>query len=613
MKAFIQPLADLAGYEDLCRQVRRVRGITEVSGCVDSQKANLAAGLSEEAPFTLLVAENELKARALCEDIRLYDPDVLYYPRRDLIFYQADITGNLLTRQRMQVIKAVYEQKKTTVVTSTGGCMDLLLPFRVLAEQVVRISAGDRQDLTALCRKLAGMGYERMGAVEASGQFAVRGDILDIYCLTEEMPWRVEFWDDEIDSIRSFDPETQRSSENLESICIFPATEEPGKEDDRAYYRRLTDVLTDYLPEGSLVVLDEPSRILEDARALFLEYSEAMKHRLEEKQITKEEASRMITPEMLLAAFERCHCAALSMLDHRQTEWKPAAKFTVGARSVATYNNRIPLLIKDLKRWKKDGFRVILLSASRTRAQRLAGELQQEELNAFYSEDPERLLSPGEILLTRGFAGHGFEYPMQKFVLITETDIFGAVRKKKTRKKASGENAIRSFRELSPGDAVVHETHGLGIYRGMEKVEIDHVVKDFIKIEYAGGSNLYVLATSLDVLQKYSGADGKHPKINKLGGNEWNRTRARVKSAVQGIAEDLVKLYAARQDRPGYAYGPDTVWQREFEELFPYEETEDQLTAIEETKKDMESTKIMDRLICGDVGYGKTEIAIRAA
>ena len=614
MNAFLQPLVDLAGYEDLCRQIQTNQGVIQISGCIDSQKVHLAAGLSEKSKVTLLVAENELKARAVYEDSRLYDPDTLYYPGRDLVFYQADVSSNLLTRQRMQVIKALFEQKKTTIVTSTGGCMEFLLPFRVLTDKLHSISAGDELDLTSECTKLAEMGYERCGAVEMPGQFAVRGDILDVFSLTEDVPWRIELWGDEVDSIRSFDPESQRSVENLESVLLFPATEEIGREDERAFYRRLTDTFLEYLPENSLIILDEPARILEDARAVFKEYSEAMKHRLEDKQIIPEEANRMITPEMLIAALDRKNCVALSMMDRKESAFTVNGRYTVLARAVNTYNNQFPLLIKDLKRWKKDGFRVILLSASRTRAERLAGELQAEALNAFYSEDPERMLAPGEILVTRGYTRHGFEYPMQKFVLITETDIFGTAHKKKRRKKTeySGQT-IHSFQELSIGDAVVHETHGLGIYRGIEKVEMDHVIRDFVKIEYAGGSSLYVLATSLDVLQKYSGADGKHPKINKLGGNEWNRTRARVRSAVKDIAADLVKLYAVRQQNQGYAYGPDTVWQREFEEMFPFEETEDQLRAIEETKKDMESTKIMDRLICGDVGYGKTEIAIRAA
>ena len=614
MKALLRPLSDLAGFDELRRELRNGRGIVGISGCLESQKAHLAAGLAENRSAVLLVAENELKARALYEDCRLYDPDALYFPRRDLVFYQADIAGNLLTRQRMRVIKALYEQKKTTIVTSTGGCMELLLPFRMLIDQVRPIAAGDRVDMQELSRALAAMGYERCGAVEASGQFAVRGDILDVFSLTEDLPWRIEFWGDDVDSIRSYDPESQRSVENVEEILLYPATEEPGMEEEAFYEKRRTDTLPDYLPEDSLIVLDEPGRILDDARAVFTEYSEAMTHRLEEGRIAREATSGMITPEMLAAMFERKSCVALSLMDHNDDRLELRDTRTVHVRQINSYNNQFPLLIRDLKRWKKSGFRVVLLSASRTRAERLAKELIEEELSAFFSEDEERYPEPGTILVSCGYAKRGFEYPMQKFVLITETDIFGTIRKKKRRTKSerSG-NAIRSFQELSIGDAVVHESHGLGIYRGIEKVEVDHVIKDFVKIEYAGGSNLYVLATSLDALQKYSGADGKHPKVNKLGGNEWNRTRARVRAAVRDIAGDLVRLYAARQQRKGFVYGPDTVWQREFEEMFPYEETEDQLAAIEDTKRDMESDKIMDRLICGDVGYGKTEIAIRAA
>ena len=398
--------------------------------------------------------ENELKARELYEDFRLYDRDALYYPPRDMIFYQADLSGNLLTKQRMQVFQALREREHVSVITCAGGCMDFLLPFRVFENNRLTITGGAHMDLQEISRRLARMGYERYGAVEASGQFAIRGDILDIYPLTEELPWRIEFWDDEVDSIRSFDPQTQRSVENLEEAVIFPATEEPGREEDETgFFRRLTDTLLDYLPASSLVILDEPSRILENAGALFREYSEAMKHRLEEKQITAAGAQRMITPEMFAAGLNRRCCAALSLMDHSEKRLDITEKHTILARSVGSYNNQFPMLVKDLKRLKRDRFRVILLSSSRTRAERLAKELQAEELNAFYSEDKDRLLQPGEILVTQGYAKHGFEYPMQKFVLITETDIFGAVQKKKRRKKSEhGGQQIRNFQELSVGD-----------------------------------------------------------------------------------------------------------------------------------------------------------------
>ena len=272
------------------------------------------------------------------------------------------------------------------------------------------------------------------------------------------------------------------------------------------------------------------------------------------------------------------------------------------------------MLVKDLNRYKKNGFRVVLLSGSRTRAKRLAADLTEQEVTAFYSEDPMRELAAGEIMTCYGHVLRGFEYPLLKFAVISESDIFGAEKKKKKKKKRYEGQKINDFNDLKVGDYVVHETHGLGIYRGIEKVEVEKVVKDYMKIEYRDGGNLYILATGFDVIQKYASADAaKKPKINKLGTQEWSRTKAKVKGAVAEVAQDLVRLYAVRQEKSGHAFGKDTVWQREFEEMFPYEETADQTAAIEAAKQDMESTKIMDRLVCGDVGYGKTEVAIRAA
>lgn len=224
----------------------------------------------------------------------------------------------------------------------------------------------------------------------------------------------------------------------------------------------------------------------------------------------------------------------------------------------------------------------------------------------------ERQVNAGEIMVTYGYVAEGYEYPMLKFMVISETDIFGRKKKKKRRKKYEGQK-IQDFAELKPGDYVVHENHGIGIYKGIEKIEVEKVVKDYMKIAYADGGVLYIPVAQMDLIQKYAGADAKKPKLNKLGTIQWGKTKNQVKKAVQAVAEDLVKLYATRQQSEGFVYGPDTVWQKEFEEMFPFEETEDQIQAIEDTKHDMESTKIMDRLICGDVGYGKTEIAIRAA
>ena len=292
--------------------------------------------------------------------------------------------------------------------------------------------------------------------------------------------------------------------------------------------------------------------------------------------------------------------------------FKVKSVYSLQVKTVNPYNSSFELLTRDLKKLKRTGYRVILVSGSRTRAKRLAEDLRDYDLSSFYSEEMERQVNPGEIMVTCGYIAEGYEYPMLKFTVISESDIFGKKKKKKKRKTYEGKK-IQEFAELKPGDYVVHENHGLGIYQGIEKIEVDAVTRDYMKISYADGGILYILATQLDLIQKYAGADAKPPKLNKLGTPQWKKTKGQVKKAVQLIAKDLVKLYATRQQTDGYVYGPDTVWQREFEEMFPFEETEDQLRAIEDTKKDMESTKIMDRLICGDVGYGKTEIAIRAA
>ena len=305
----------------------------------------------------------------------------------------------------------------------------------------------------------------------------------------------------------------------------------------------------------------------------------------------------------------------LSTLSYNSAHIAVKSKYSMMASSMHTYRGDFQLLVKELTGWKNSGYRLILVCRSETRGKRLVKDLAEYDLLAFYSEDRDRVPAPGEIMIIHGSLHKGIQYPMIKFAIIAESDMFGEDKKKrrKRRQPASEGERIRSFKELSVGDYVVHEGHGVGIYRGIENVEVDGVAKDYIKIEYGGGGSLYILATNLDMIQKYADKDTKQVKINKMSGPEWTRTKTKVKGAVRELAMDLVKLYAARQESEGYVCGPDTVWQREFEEMFPYEETQDQLDAIEATKRDMESTKIMDRLVCGDVGFGKTEVAIRAA
>ena len=605
MKAFLTPLQGLAEFEQIKEKSKTNKGILQVSGCMESQKSHLMYGLSGIAPYRLILAEDERRAREIYEDYRFFDRKVYSYPAKDLLFFQADIHGNLLIRQRMKVIKALLEEKELTVVTSIDGCMDFLESLEKIKEQLIHYESDSTVDIEQLKNQLVALGYERVGQVEMPGQFSVRGGIVDIYCLTEENPWRIELWGDEIDSIRSFDPESQRSLENLEELTIYPAVEHIGDKDMVSFL--------DYFPEErTIIFLDEPNRLTEKGGAVEEEYRQSRMHR-------EEKGSRNL-PENWLCSFEQLqkelnkrNCISVCALEPKQAGWKVREKFYLEVKSISAYNNSFELLVKDLHQYKKQGYRIALLSGSRTRAERLAKDLQEEGLVAFYGQDYDREICPGEIMVVYGHAKKGFEYPLIKFAVMTESDIFGQEQKKKKKKNYSG-SRIQDFAELSIGDFVVHEKHGLGIYRGIEKVEVDRIVKDYIKIEYRGGSNLYIPATQLDCLQKYSGADAsKAPKLNKLGTQEWNKTKSKVRGAVKNIAKELVELYAVRQEKEGYVCGPDTVWQREFEEMFPYEETEDQLSAIEDAKRDMESTRIMDRLICGDVGYGKTEVALRAA
>ena len=403
---------------------------------------------------------------------------------------------------------------------------------------------------------------------------------------------RIEFWDDEIDSIRTFDAQTQRSIENREEITVYPARDEADEQEEVSFLRY-------FRPEETLLFLDEPSRLYERGEE-------------EEKFPEGEKDIRIFPVHEIAGLINQYHSIGFTALEGKVKEFLVRDVYSILAKNVNPYNSSFEVLTRDLKRLKRNGYRVILLSGSRTRARRLAEDLRDYDLNSFYDEDPERLVKPGEILVSYGHVAVGYEYPMLKFTVISETDIFGKKKKKKRRRIYEGEK-IQSFTDLKPGDYVVHENHGLGIYQGIEKIEIDRIEKDYMKISYAGGGNLYIPATQMDLIQKYASADAKKPKLNRLGGQDWERTKTRVRKAVQVIARDLVELYAARQEKEGYAYEPDTVWQKEFEEMFPVEEPDDQAAAIEETKKDMESHKIMDRLICGDVGFGKTEVAIRAA
>lgn len=671
MKTFYAPLSELAGIEQLKKDFEVTGQPVMISGCIDTQKIHLVHAVVNDYRFRLIITGDEAKAREMQEDSRFFDKSSIYYPAKDFIFYSADVHGNQLAGERLRCIQKIIaaQDNKTniTVITTIDGCVDMLMPLQRYRDNIIHFKNSDIIDTEKLISKLVGIGYTRVPMIDGQGQFAVRGGIIDIFSYTDETPVRIELWDDEIDSIRFFDVESQRSVEKIQTYDVFPATEWILSEDEidagfekvkdevekqlvtlgndkkkktqqemdacnrlrHAYadFERTRDYskfilsftdeiegFTDYFPKDETVfVLDEPDRIMERMELISYEYEESMKNRLEGGYVVASQTKLMRPIAEVYKNMQSSRLMLLSSLDYKPKMLKPADYLRIDARSISSYNNSFEYLADDINKYKRTGYRVVLVCNSRTRAARIVADLEELGTQSYFSEDYDKEIMPGTVMVTYGNIHRGFEYPLIGFVIITENDIFTSRTRKKQKKKYEG-RSIAGFNELNVGDYVVHEMHGLGVYKGIEKITVEGVEKDYIKIEYAGNSNLYVLATQLDRLQKYAASDTeKKPKLNKLGSVEWNKTKAKVHGAVEEIAKDLVELYSIRQNQKGYAFGPDTVWQKEFEEMFPYEETDDQLNAIADTKADMESTRIMDRLICGDVGYGKTEVAIRAA
>ena len=675
MRAIEAALSEDDGFRELRRLWDQARSIIGVDGLADAAKGAVIHALGGSSRYRLILTHSEQRMREIVEAFRFYDRNTFAWPSKDVIFFQADIHSNEIEAERLKCLRRRIDGRPMTVVATSAAFLAPQVPLSVLENARLFLDRRKPMSEEEMIPRLVEMGYLRVPLVEAPGQFAVRGDILDVYDLTQEAPCRLEFWGDEITSIRCFDILSQRSSEKLETLSLYPTTElvmdpdrkragldriraeaedtagklraafqtreaarvrddaeafieameeAPGSVNAEPYLRYFygeAATLLDYFPEQETAVfIDEPLRIVAQAEEIYREFSESQTHRALSGLCLPGEAELLIPPEQAFLCADRRRMLAMSALPlpSSQDLLKPSQTCEMRTAGIQSYNNDFPGLAAEVAKRQRHKEKIILISGIRSRAKRLVEELRGFDVTSFYNEDPMRTLNPGEVMLYYGQLPHGFSLPDAGFSLIAESDIFT---ERKQRRKKSGSfrgEKIGSFSELKPGDYVVHEDHGLGIYRGIEKIETDHAVRDYVKVEYGDGGILYVLATGVDVLQKYAAGaeeDGKphRVRLNKLGGSEWVKTKARVKSAVDEIAGDLVNLYAARQGAHGFVFGQDTVWQQEFEDAFPFQETADQLDAIAAVKRDMESTRIMDRLICGDVGFGKTEIAIRAA
>ncbi|MBQ8318606.1 MAG: transcription-repair coupling factor [Lachnospiraceae bacterium] len=669
MQAILNAFKEHQGFKQAVEAMESGNYPVNIWGMDERLNPLLIQAIGGDSKVKLIVTHSERRARQIEEDYRFYDKRVAYYPAKDLLFYYADIHGNATTRSRLDIMKEIISGESITVITTIDGLMDKIPNPEHIKENVIDIRQGDTIDMGVLSAKLVGLGYEKISSVvEEPGQFSVRGGIIDIFPLTEECPYRIELWGDDIDSIRTFDPESQRSIEDCKQMCIYPAVEmalsdemiEKGLEkieeelkvqsaklksefrtEQYARLNRMVENIKeelkefnsttgldslveyffedtvsflDYIPKDSFIFIDEPGKVYDKAVIYTMHIGESMKDRLMGGYVLPTQANILYDGKHIVGRLAGGKCVLMSALYKRAGVWGEKQEININSRSIISYKNSFDSLAKDIASYKKKGYKTIILSPSATRGKRIAGDLRDYELEVYFTEKTDRTMQPKEAMVTVGRIEAGFEIPDAKLVVIGEGDIFTDKELKKRKKlpKFQGDK-INSFADVSVGDYVVHQNHGVGIYKGIQGVETDGKLRDYITIEYDKGSQLFIPVEQLDMIGKFSGKEGAKPKLNKLGGTEWQKVRQRVRDHVDDIAKELIELYAIRESSRGFAYSEDSVWQTEFEEMFPYEETLDQQKAIDDTKADMESGKIMDRLVCGDVGFGKTEVAIRAA
>ncbi len=548
MNTILKPVKDWAQYDEAARGLNKKQNVL-ITGCIESQKINMMESLCDDdrvmAKNRLILTYSQQRVREICEDLKLYERNVRIFPGKDLIFYQADIHGNKLTTDRMAVIRRLISGSATTVVTTFDAIMTHMVPKEYYESYIIHIGKGDTVSEKELITSLTDMGYERLPQVEDRGQFSVRGGIIDIFDPTQDSPYRIELWGEDVESVRSFDIDSQRSYEILQNIEVYPATElvmsadmlsrglkaieKDAKrvsdklrkdfkteeahrvdvtfknlKDDITEFGRIrnlesyidyfydrTALFTDYFdPDDTLIVIDEPARVSEHIQAVEYEFDESMKSRLLLGYILPGQTGILSGSKVALKACERFAGLMLSTMDDRNRLCKPDIKVNITAKSVAPYKGHFDILLKDLVRYRKNGFKVVVISGSRTRAERLSSDLRDNDIAAIYSDDPYRELVPGEALCMQGSLRSGFEYPMLKFVVISESDIFGSLEKKKRNRQKYKGQKITDFGELKAGDYVVHVDHGIGIYKGIEKVEAGGVTKDYMKIEYKDGGIL---------------------------------------------------------------------------------------------------------------------------
>lgn len=661
----LAPMDKSIAYQQLIDNIRKEKTPLALFGLGETQKAHIGYGINRDLNRQVyIISHNETEARQIYEDLKFYAGDqVAYFPAKEILFYNVEAVQDKIEEERIRTIEKIIGDETCIIVSSIEALVQQLLPPDHYRQNQISFKLGQEKPLAEVIETLSLLNYERLDMVEERGQFSIRGDIIDIFPTSSETPYRVELFGDQVDSIRQFDINSQRSLDKIDSIKIYSAKEATiknldleeiglklerdyeairkklGKEEGEKlreeleatmeklreegnfkgiekfmpYIYQKPSSLLDYLSQDAIILLDDPGYISDKARAYTEEFQDNFNLLMERGQVFPGQRGLIIDYGTIVDQLKNHRLVNLSLLPKSIKDFKTREIVNFQTRPVQTFNGKIDLLIKEIKALQYRGYKIVLVPGSKERALRLLETLREEEVNGEFPVRPREDLLTGQLIIVQGNLRKGFEYIKDKYILITDFEIYGVHKQQRRPSRRKDASPIKSFVDLNIGDYVVHEGHGIGKYVGIEELTIDNIKKDYLKIAYLGQDFLYVPTDQMDLIQKYIGSENVSVKLNRLGSPEWAKTKTRVRKAIEDMAEDLLKLYAAREKTKGFAFGKDTDWQKQFEDLFPYVETPDQLKCIQEVKEDMEKPKIMDRLLCGDVGYGKTEVGIRAA
>ena len=642
MNFLIKTLEENKKFQELTKQISKT-GPIAISGLVDVEKLHVLAGIFNETKRPMvLVTYNEIQARKLYQDLKKLIKQTYFFPKKEITSYDYVAQSKEIEYKRIDVLNKMYLAKKQKepiiIVTTIEAVMQKMVAKDTLYQNVIDFEVGKTYLLDGIKEKLVGLGYERSDLIENKGQFSIRGGIVDVG-LSEKIGVRIEFWGDEVDSIRFFQISSQRSTEMLKEITIFPAHElivqdlsEAVKNIQEKYPEEIEDIelikngdyiskinkyfnefyenqasFLDYMSDEYLLLLDEKSKINQRESNIIEDNNKLIASLVEKEKFVPEAIENISKFEY---NFEEKQIIYLEQND----SIKNIQKYYFETREINFYNLQLDLLLADIVTYQKNKKKVVLLAGNEISAKKLCNILKENQINYKHEQEAENI-KPGEIIVTIGGFSSGFEnYDLNLIVISLQNNFEEPVKRKKKLSSTFKDSEKIVFADLKPGDIVVHQTHGIGQFIGVNTITADGVTKDYIKIKYRNDDILYVPTNSLDSVRKYiGGGDNSSPRLNKLGGKEWSATTSKVKKNLEAVAKDLIELYAKRQKIKGFSFSPDTPWQKQFEDSFPYTETDDQLRCIQDVKKDMEKPQPMDRLLCGDVGYGKTEVAIRAA